>query len=159
MVIKRRISENKARGDWTMKQYTREEVLTEAKALATMIAKTEEIERFKQVEASINGNQKVQRLVKRVKTLQKSAVNLQAYDKKEALKKVEEEIERVQTELDNIPVVQEFKEIQVVVNDVLQLVSGTIAREVTNNVIKDTEGDLLSGETGSKVQSKTPCSN
>lgn len=140
-----------------MKQYTRQEVLTEAKSLASMIANTEEIERFKEVEAKINENEKVQRLIKRIKTLQKSAVNLQAYEKTEALKKVETEIENVQTELDNIPIVQEFKEIQVVVNDVLQLVSGTIAREVTNHVIKDTDGDLLSGETGSKAKNKTSC--
>lgn len=140
-----------------MKLYTREEVLTEAKELAGMLAKTEEIERFKEVEAKINENDKVQRLIKRIKTLQKSAVNLQAYEKTEALKKVEEEIENVQSELDSIPVVQEFKEIQIVVNDVLQLVSGTIAREVTNQVIEDTDGDLLAGETGSKTKQKRPC--
>jgi|SRR5690606_3380340 len=140
-----------------MTQYTRQEVLEEAKQLAAMLANTEEIERFKQVEAKINENEKVQRLISRIKTLQKQAVNLQAYEKTEALKKVETEIDNVQEELDSIPIVQEFKEIQVVVNDVLQLVSGTIAREVTNHVIRDTEGDLLSGETGSKVKNKTSC--
>lgn len=140
-----------------MKQYTRQEVLTEAKELAAMLAKTEEIERFKEVEAKINANEKIQRLIKRIKTLQKSAVNLQAYEKTAALKKVEDEIENCQTELDNIPIVQEFQEIQVIVNDILQLVSGTIAREVTNHVIKDTDGDLLTGETGSKAQNKTAC--
>src|SRR5690625_3411287 len=140
-----------------MKVYTRKEVLDEAKQLATMLAKTEEIERFKQLEAKINSNEKVQRLISRIKSLQKQAVNLQAYDKKEALKKVEAEIDRVQDELDRIPIVQEFKEIQGVVNDVLQLVSGTIAREVTNHVIKDTDGDLLKGETGSKIKNGSSC--
>ncbi|MEI3610852.1 RicAFT regulatory complex protein RicA family protein [Pseudogracilibacillus sp. SO30301A] len=140
-----------------MTQYTRQQVINEAKELAAMLAQTEEIERFKQLEAKINENEKVQRLISRIKTLQKQAVNLQAYEKKEALKKVETEIDNVQNELDSIPIVQEFKEIQVVVNDVLQLVSGTIAREVTNHVIRDTGGDLLSGETGSKVKNKTSC--
>ena len=102
---------------------------------------------------------KVQRLISRIKTLQKQAVNLQAYEKTEALKKVENEIDLVQDELDAMPVVQEFKEIQVVVNDVLQLVSGTIAREVTNHVIRDTGGDLLAGETGSKVKGSSCCQN
>src|SRR5690625_4487039 len=141
-----------------MTEYTRNEVLTEAKELASMIAKTEENERFKQVEAKINENKKVQQLISRIKALQKQAVNLQAYEKTEALKKVEADIDQVQEELDSIPIVQEFKEIQVVVNDVLQLVSGTIAREVTNHVIRDTEGDLLSGETGSNVKNRTSCS-
>lgn len=139
-----------------MTQYTRDQVMTEAKGLANMLANTEEIEHFKQVEAKVNGNEKVQKLISRIKLLQKQAVNLKAYDKKEALKKVETEIDNVQGELDSIPVVQEFQDIQVVVNDVLQLVSGTIAREVTNHVIRDTEGDLLAGETGSKVNNKIP---
>ncbi len=77
---------------------------------------------------------------------------MQAYNKTEALKKVEAELEKVQDELDEIPLVQEFKEIQMVVNDVLQLVSGTIAREVTNHVIRDTGGDLLKGTTGTELR-------
>ncbi|MBY7143594.1 RicAFT regulatory complex protein RicA family protein [Virgibacillus sp. NKC19-3] len=138
-----------------MAEYTRAQVLDEAKKLADMLASTEEIDRFKQVEAKINDNKKVQQLITKIKTLQKQAVNFQAYEKKEALKKVEAEIDRLQEEIDEIPVVQEFKESQVVVNDVLQLVSGTIAREVTNNVIESTGGDILAGETGSKAKKST----
>lgn len=140
-----------------MKQYTREEVLAEAKELAAMLANTEEIERFKQIEGKVNKNDKIQRLITKVKTLQKQAVNLQSYDKQKALKIVEEELKKAEEELDSIPVVQEFKEIQIVVNDVLQLVTKTIAREVTNHVIEDTGGDILSGETGSRVENKEAC--
>lgn len=131
-----------------MAKYNRTEILDEARSLANMLAHTEEIERFKQVEAKINNNNKVQQLISRIKTLQKQAVNFQAYEKKEALNKVEAEIDRLQEEIDNIPVVQEFKEIQIIVNDILQLVSGTIAREVTNHVIEATGGDVLQGKTG-----------
>lgn len=134
-----------------MKLYTRQEVLDEAKQLAAMLAKTEEIERFKQIEAKINANDKIQRLVTKIKTLQKQAVNLEAYNKTKALKIVEEELKKAEEELDSIPLVQEFKEIQDIVNDVLQLVSGTIAREVTNHVIRDTGGNVLTGKTGTKI--------
>src|SRR5690625_762329 len=137
-----------------MSEYTRKEVLDEARKLATMLANTEEIDRFKQVEAKINDNEKVQKLIFNIKILQKQAVNLQAYEKKAALEKVEAEIDRLQAEIDDIPVVQEFKEIQVVVNDILQLVTGTIAREVTNNVIEATGGDVLQGKTGTEYQPK-----
>ncbi|MFC4557199.1 RicAFT regulatory complex protein RicA family protein [Virgibacillus kekensis] len=139
-----------------MAEYTRQQVLEEAHNLAKMLANTDEIDRFKQVEAKINDNKKVQKLITKIKTLQKQAVNFQAYGKTEALKKVETEIDRLQEEIDEIPVVQEFKEIQIEVNDVLQLVSGTIAREVTNNVITSTGGDILSGETGSKIKNNPP---
>lgn len=134
--------------------YSREEVLKQAKELAAMLSKTEEIERFKVLEAKVNENEKIQRLVSKVKTLQKQAVNLQAYEKKNALEIVEAEIDKAQEELDSIPVVEEFQEIQAVVNDVLQLVSGTIAREVTNHVIKDTGGDLLQGKTGAQTENE-----
>ncbi|WP_188455631.1 RicAFT regulatory complex protein RicA family protein [Virgibacillus oceani] len=140
-----------------MAEYTRTQILDEAKKLADMLSNTKEIDRFKQVEAKINDNKKVQQLISRIKSLQKQAVNFQAYGKTEALKKVETEIDRLQEEIDEIPVVQEFKEIQVVVNDVLQLVSGTIAREVTNQVIESTGGDVLAGETGSKVKNGSAC--
>lgn len=135
-----------------MAQYTRQEVLDEAKHLAHMLSNIEEIERFKVVEAKINQNKKLQDLIKKMKVLQKQAVNLQAYEKTKALKIVEEEIERIEEEIDRMPVVQEFKEIQLVVNNVLQLVTGTIARKVTDSVIEATGGDLLTGETGTNIQ-------
>ncbi|WP_087972836.1 RicAFT regulatory complex protein RicA family protein [Oceanobacillus rekensis] len=142
-----------------MVEYSRKEVMDEAKKLANMLASTEEIDRFKQVEAKINESKKVQKLIQKIKTLQKQAVNFQAYEKREALKRIEEEIDRVQAEIDDIPVVQEFKETQIVVNDVLQLVTKTIAREVTNQVIESTGGDVLAGETGSKAKNNSGCTN
>src|SRR5699024_1964737 len=104
------------------------------KKLASMLANTEEIEQFKQAEAKINESEKVQSLITKIKALQKQAVNLQAYEKTEALEKVEKELDRMQNELDAIPVVEEFKDTQVVVNDVLQLITGTIARSVTKDI-------------------------
>lgn len=135
-----------------MAKYTRAEVLAEAKNLANMLAHTEEIEQFKELEAKVNNHENLQKMIKAVKTLQKQAVNLQTYEKMEALKKVEAEIERLQTEIDAIPIVQEFKENQIVVNDVLQLVTGTIAREITNRVIEATGGDIMSGKTGKEIK-------
>lgn len=132
-------------------QYTRQEVIDEAKRLAEMLANTEEIDRFKALEAKVNQSEKIQSHIKKIKALQKQVVNLQAYGKKEALSRVEKELERLQTELDEIPVVSEFKEIQVTVNNVLQLVSTTISREVTNHIIRATGGNVLEGRTGKEV--------
>src|SRR5699024_4663107 len=101
---------------------------------------------------------KIQRLVTKIKTLQKQVVNLQAYEKKKALAIVEEELAKAEKELDDIPVVQEFKDSQIIVNDMLQLISGTIAREVTNKVIESTGGNVLTGKTGSSEENETSCS-
>ena len=132
-----------------MAKYTKKEVLEEAHDLAMKMASMEEIERFKQLEAKLNESTKIQSAIKKIKALQKQAVNFQAYGKEEALKKVEKEIDRLQAEIDEIPIVQEFKDTQVVINDILQLVTNTIAREITNEVIRSTGGDVLAGTTGS----------
>ncbi|ENH96672.1 hypothetical protein J416_09239 [Gracilibacillus halophilus YIM-C55.5] len=133
-----------------MAKYTRAEVIEEAQSLAKKMADIEEIERFKQLETKLNENEKIQTLIKKMKALQKQAVNFQAYGKHEALKKVEAEIDRLQEEIDAIPIVQEFKDSQVEINDTLQLVTNTIAREITNEVIRSTGGDILTGKTGTE---------
>ncbi|WP_101843957.1 RicAFT regulatory complex protein RicA family protein [Halobacillus sp. Marseille-P3879] len=141
-----------------MAQYTRKQVVDEAHKLAKMIADIEEIDRFKQIEAKLNENQKVQSHIKKIKALQKQAVNFQAYGKTEALERIEKEIDRLQDELDAIPIVAEFKDTQMVINDILQMISSTISREVTNEVIRSTGGDVLSGETGTKKENSS-CSH
>ncbi|MFS0863884.1 RicAFT regulatory complex protein RicA family protein [Fredinandcohnia sp. 179-A 10B2 NHS] len=140
-----------------MGQYTKEQIVERATELARMIAETEEVDFFKRAEAQINQNQKVQEIISTIKSLQKQAVNFKHYGKSEALKQVDEKIDKLQEELDSIPVVEEFKNSQIEVNDLLQLVAHTISNNVTNEVISSTGGDLLQGETGSKLQNKSGC--
>lgn len=129
------------------KLFTRDEIIEKARELAKMIANTEEVDFFKRAELQINDNIKVQETISKIKKLQKEAVNLQHYGKTEALKKVEEKIDSLQDELDEIPLVQEFKRSQMEVNDLLQLVSVTISNQVTDSIIESTGGDKLRGTT------------
>ena len=140
----------------TTKLYTKDEIVSKAKEIAHMIANTEEVETFKQIEEQINENQKVREKIASLKTLQKQAVNFQALGKEKALAKMEEKIQQIEAEIDETPVVQEFKQSQTDVNMLLQLVSNTIANAVTNEIIESTGGDLLKGETGSKVRNSVP---
>ncbi|MDQ0227522.1 hypothetical protein CHH83_01480 [Bacillus sp. 7586-K] len=135
--------------------YTKDEIVAKARELAKMISESKEVDFFKRAEAQLNENQKVREMIASIKSLQKQAVNFQHYGKHEALKQVEAKIEKIQNELDEIPIIQEFQESQMEVNDLLQLVSHTISNKVTNEIITSTGGDLLSGETGSKVRSST----
>ena len=134
------------------KVYTKDEIVEKAKEIAHMIANTEEVEFFKKVEAQINENQKVREKIASLKTLQKQAVNFQHLGKEKALKMIEGKIATIEEEIDQIPVVQQFKQSQFEVNELLQLVSNAIANNVTNEIIETTGGDLLRGETGSKVK-------
>lgn len=137
-----------------MEKFTKEQIIDKARDLARMISETEEVGFFKRAEEQINGNQTVAELMSVIKGLQKQAVNFQHYGKTEALKKTEEKLAKVERELDEIPVVQEFKQSQVEVNDMLQMVANVISNTVTDEIIKSTEGDLLHGKTGSKLKSE-----
>ncbi|MER1999982.1 MAG: YlbF family regulator, partial [Lysinibacillus sp.] len=57
------------------KLYSKDEIVEKAKEIAHMIANTEEVETFKQIEEQINENQKVREKIASLKTLQKQAVN------------------------------------------------------------------------------------
>lgn len=141
-----------------MGNYTKDDIIAKARDLAKMIAETEEVDFFKRAEAAIHENEKVRVNIKTIKGLQKQAVNLQHYGKEEALKKTEEKISTLEIELNEIPVVNEFKQSQADVNDLLQLVATTISNSVTDEILKSTGGNLLSGETGAELENKS-CSH
>ncbi len=137
-----------------MGKFSKDEIVAKAQDLAKMIAETEEVDFFKRAEAQIHENEKVRTNISTIKGLQKQAVNLQHYGKIEALKKTEEKISELEQQLDEIPVVYEFKQSQAEVNDLLQLVASTISNSVTDEILKSTGGNLLSGETGSEIKNK-----
>lgn len=131
--------------------YTKDEIIEKAKELAHMIAHTEEVEFFKKAEAQLNENRFVREKIASLKTLQKQAVNFQHLGKENAYMKMEQKMEQIEAEIDELPIVQQFKQSQVDVNHILQLVSNSIANNVTNAILESTDGDLLRGETGSKI--------
>jgi cell fate (sporulation/competence/biofilm development) regulator YmcA (YheA/YmcA/DUF963 family) len=120
-----------------MTTFTREQILEKANELAKMLAETEEVAFFRQAEVQINDNDKVQNLIKRIKLLQKNSVNLQHYQKFEALRDNENKIDQLMDELDNIPLVKEFKQSQTEVNDLLQYISNSISNRVTEEISSD----------------------
>ncbi len=136
--------------------FTKDDIIAKAREIAHMIANTEEVEFFKRAEAQINENQFVREKIASLKSLQKQAVNFQYYGKEKALKLIEEKITKIEEEIDELPIVVEFKQSQGDVNDLLQLVSNTIANNVTDEIIESTGGDVLRGETGSKVRNTQP---
>lgn len=140
-----------------MAKYTKDDIVARATELAEMIAGTEEVDFFKRAEAKIHANEHVRTLISDIKGLQKQSVNLQHYGKPEALKKVEERMATLEKELDKIPVVQDFKQSQLEVNELLQLIASTISNTVTDEIIVSTGGDQLRGETGASMEYDIAC--
>lgn len=124
-----------------MAKYSRDDIISKAKELARMMSETQEVDFFKRAERQINENEKVSNLIAEIKQNQKEAVNLQHFQKHEALKQVEAKIDRLTDEVDDIPIVQEFKQSQTEVNNLLQLVSKIISDTVTEEVVKSTESN------------------
>jgi cell fate (sporulation/competence/biofilm development) regulator YmcA (YheA/YmcA/DUF963 family) len=142
-----------------MAKYSKDDIIAQAKELARMVAETEEVDFSKRAEAQIQGNEKVSMLISSIKGLQKQAVNFQHYGKPEALKKTEDKIAKLEAELDEIPVVQQFKESQIEVNDLLQIIASTISNTVTDEIIESTGGDVLRGQTGAELAKGSSCSH
>ncbi|WP_440895393.1 RicAFT regulatory complex protein RicA family protein [Amphibacillus sp. Q70] len=110
--------------------YSKEEIFNKVEEITSRLDELEEVERFKALESRLNDNQKVKDLIDQIKKLQKQAVNLQAYGKVEAVKQVDAQIDAIQAEIDAIPIVDEFKSSQVIVNDILQSLISNIDEEV-----------------------------
>lgn len=127
---------------------TDKEILEKAREIAQMIAKSKEVDFFKRAENQIKHNERVQDLIHQVKQKQKQMVMFESMNKPDVAKKLEEEYNQLQEELDNIPIVSEFKQSQLDVNDLLQMVTHVITNTVSERIILDTGGDPLSGETG-----------
>lgn len=136
--------------------FTKDDIIAKAHEIAHMIANTEEVEFFKRAEAQINENQFVREKIASLKSLQKQAVNFQYYGKEKALKLIEEKITLIEEEIDEVPIVEQFKQSQGDVNELLQLVANSIANKVTDEIVESTGGDVLRGETGSKVRNSQP---
>lgn len=127
---------------------TRKEILDKARELSEYIANSSEVDFFKRAEQKIKKNDKVQALISQIKRKQKEAVNAEHLQKPNLLAQIESEIEQLNQQLDEIPIVQEFKQSQIEVNDLLQLVTTTISNTVTEKIILSTGGDPLTGKTG-----------
>lgn len=128
--------------------YTQNEILEKARELAVMIARTKEVNFYKRAEQQIKNNERVQELIAELKKKQKQMVMFESMNKPELAKKVEAEYNQLHEELDAIPIVTEFKQSQVDVNDLLQMVTNVITNTVSERIILDTGGNPLTGETG-----------
>jgi len=134
--------------------YTQKEILDKARELASMISRTNEVDFFKRAELQIKDNERVQELIDKLKQKQKQMVMFESINKPELVQKVEGEYNQLHEELDAIPVVTEFKQSQVDVNDLLQMVTNVITNTVSERIILDTGGNPLTGETGGGPEKK-----
>lgn len=107
----------------------REDILAKAKELAELISTSNEVQFFQKAEQQISSNDHIQTLISAIKKKQKEIVAFESFENKKMVEKIEKEIEELQDQLDNIPIVSEFRQSQEDINYLLQLVMSVI-REI-----------------------------
>ncbi|MGG4553218.1 RicAFT regulatory complex protein RicA family protein [Paenibacillus humicus] len=119
----------------------REDIMAKAKELAELIGTSEEVQHFQKAEQLIRRHERVQTLISAIKKKQKEIVAFQSFQNQAMVDKIEREIDELQDELDEIPLVTEFQQSQSDINYLLQLVI---------SVIRDTVSEKVNVESGSE---------
>ncbi|WP_374020989.1 YlbF family regulator [Paenibacillus thiaminolyticus] len=112
----------------------RDDIMAKAKQLAEMICTTEEVNQYQKAEKLVQTHDRVQELISAMKKKQKEIVAFESFQNQAMVEKIEKEIDELQQELDNIPLVVEFQQSQTDVNYLLQLVMSVIRDTVAEKI-------------------------
>lgn len=120
----------------------REDILKKAEEIARLLQSSEEVQHFRQAEEKVQKHPQIQQLISAMKKKQKEIVAFESLRNQTMVAKIEQELEELQEQLDNIPIVTEFQQSQVEINDILQAVM---------SAIRDTVSEKVHVETGSEA--------
>lgn len=127
----------------------REDILARAKELAQLITTSEEVAMYQQSEKLIQSHERVQGLITTIKKKQKELIAFQnTFNNPKMVEKIEAEIDSIQDEIDEIPIVQQFQQSQVDVNYLLQSII---------SVIRDTVAEKIDVEAATPAEDPEEC--
>jgi cell fate (sporulation/competence/biofilm development) regulator YmcA (YheA/YmcA/DUF963 family) len=112
----------------------REDIMAKTKELAELLTTSSEVQFFQQAEKQISTNESIQQLINKIKKKQKEIVAFKSFANPTMVKKIEDEIDQLQDELDQIPVVTEFQQSQQDINYLLQLIMGVIRDTISEKI-------------------------
>ncbi len=105
----------------------------------------EEVQRFRLAEQQVRKSQTVCQLIEEIKRKQKEWVHAKHYQRTEYMKQLEQELEQLQERLDNLPIVREYQQYQVDVNDLLQLIQKVVVDTISSKIEIETNPVMPSG--------------
>jgi len=112
----------------------RDDIMEKAKHLADLILTTDEVKQYQQAEKKIQEHERVQEIIAMLKKKQKEIVAFESFQNKQMVEKIEGEINSLQDELDQIPLVLQFQQSQTDVNYLLQLIMSVIRDTVAEKI-------------------------
>lgn len=118
--------------------YSEDDIIKKTAELTAAIQKTEEVAFYREVEKQIAQNQKISQRVDQIKALQKEVVNLEHYQKVNATKEINDQIDTLQASINELPIVQQFRHSQMDVNELLQLMMRNMSISVNEEMEKST---------------------
>lgn len=129
----------------------KDDIMEKAKQLSEAIYQSAEVQDYRRAEAQINSNDRISSLIALIKKKQKEVVAFEkTFRNPDMVKKIEAEMESLQDELDNIPLVAQFQQAQSDINYLLQLVV---------SVIRDTVSEKINLEGADKEEDPEDCSD
>ena len=123
-------------------------ILRSAQLLAEKLQHLEEVQRFQEAERQIEQSETVNAYIEQIKHKQKELVHAKHYQKHHYRKRLEKELEILNHEFEQLPIVREYQQIQVSVNGLLQLIQNILAETIGEKIQVET-GGIVSGGCGS----------
>ncbi|MGA8944219.1 MAG: YlbF family regulator [Thermoactinomyces sp.] len=115
-------------------------VLKRVRQFAGLLQESEEIKRFRAAEQQVQNSKTVQKQIETIKRKQKEWVQARHYQKMEYARLLEKELDQLNKDLENLPIVREFQQSQVEVNDLLQTIQHVIASTIAKKISVETGG-------------------
>lgn len=112
----------------------KDDIMAQAKQLSKLICATDEVKHFQQAEKKIQQHSRLQQLITTIKKKQKELVAFQSFQNTQMVAKIEQEINTLQDELEQIPLVLQFQQSQSDVNYLLQLIMSVIRDTVSDKI-------------------------
>ncbi|WP_044640155.1 YlbF family regulator [Risungbinella massiliensis] len=120
-------------------------VLVTAHQFALKLQNSAEIERFRLAEQQVDQSLSVQNLIQTIKKKQKELVHAKHYQKTEYRKCIEQELDQLNKKLDNLPIVREYQQSQVEVNEIIQTIQQILADAISEKIEVEAGGEIVSG--------------
>ncbi|GGG86041.1 hypothetical protein E2558_03215 [Staphylococcus pragensis] len=121
--------------------YSKEEILKQAEQLSGKISDLDIIQTYQNIEQQIHENATIKNKMNQLKKQQKQSVNFQNYGKTHAYEQSEDEIHNLESEINRLPIVEEFRSAQYEANDFLQMMISTMEKRL-NDYNKKEHNDL-----------------
>jgi cell fate (sporulation/competence/biofilm development) regulator YmcA (YheA/YmcA/DUF963 family) len=116
-----------------------------AQQLGTRLQQLEEVQRFRAAETQIDRSAAVKDYIEQIKHKQKELVHAKHFQKSQYIAQLEQELDQLQDTFNNLPIVQEYQQMQVGVNDLLQTIQDVIADTLATRLEVETGGEVASG--------------